>query len=76
LEEKFRTKDLISIISGKESATTKAYKLENSKHFGIGKSESDNYWKSIIRQATVQGYLTKDIETYGVLKLSEKAKIS
>ena len=74
LEEKFRTKDLISIISGKESATTKAYKLENSKHFGIGKSESDNYWKSIIRQATVQGYLTKDIETYGVLKLSEKAK--
>jgi ATP-dependent DNA helicase RecQ len=74
LEEKFKTKDLISIISGKESATTKAYKLENSKHFGIGKSENDNYWKSIIRQATVQGYLTKDIETYGVLKLSEKAK--
>ncbi|MFN4076275.1 MAG: DNA helicase RecQ [Cloacibacterium sp.] len=74
LEEKFRIKDLISIISGKESATTKAYKLENSKHFGIGKSENDNYWKSIIRQATVQGYLTKDIETYGVLKLSEKAK--
>ena len=74
LEEKFRTKDLISIILGKESATTKAYKLENSKHFGIGKSENDNYWKSIIRQATVQGYLTKDIETYGVLKLSEKAK--
>lgn len=74
LEEKFRTKDLISIISGKESATTKAYKLENSKHFGIGKKESDNYWKSIIRQATVQNFLTKDIETYGVLKLSEKAK--
>jgi ATP-dependent DNA helicase RecQ len=74
LEEKFRTKDLISIISGKESATTKAYKLENSKHFGIGKSENDNYWKSIIRQATVQGFLTKDIETYGVLKLSEKAR--
>ena len=74
LEEKFRTKDLISIILGKESATTKAYKLENSKHFGIGKSENDNYWKSIIRQATVQGYLTKDIETYGVLKLSDKAK--
>ena len=74
LEEKFRTKDLISIISGKESATTKAYKLENSKHFGIGKSENDNYWKSIIRQATVQGYLTKDIETYGVFKLSDKAK--
>ncbi len=74
LEEKFRTKDLISVIAGKESAVTKAYKLETSKHFGSGKNESDNYWKSIFRQATVQNYLIKDIETYGVLKLSEKGK--
>lgn len=72
LEEKFRTKDLINIISGKESSVTKSYKLENHKLFGIGKSQSDNYWKTIIRQATVQGYLLKDIETYGVLKLTPK----
>ncbi len=72
LDEKFRTKDLINIITGKESSITKSYKLESHKQFGIGKKESDNYWKSIIRQATVQGFLTKDIETYGVLKISEK----
>ncbi|MFW2135704.1 DNA helicase RecQ [Chryseobacterium sp. TY4] len=70
LGEKFRTKDLISIITGKETAVTKSYKLEKSEAFGIGKEQSDNYWKSIIRQATVQEYLKKDIETYGVLKLS------
>ncbi|SKC04327.1 ATP-dependent DNA helicase RecQ [Soonwooa buanensis] len=72
LGEKFRTKDLISIITGKETAVTKSYKLEKSEAFGIGKEQSDNYWKSIIRQATVQEYLKKDIETYGVLKLSPK----
>lgn len=72
LEEKFRTKDLISILSGKESPVTKSYKLENSPHFGKGKKESENYWKTIIRQATVQDFLQKDIETYGILKLSEK----
>ncbi len=74
LGEKFRTKDLIAIIAGKESAVTKSYKLEQSDYFGFGKSESDNYWKSIIRQATVQDFLRKDIETYGVLKISEKGK--
>lgn len=72
LGEKFRTKDLISIIVGKESAVTKSYKLEQSQFFGFGKSKTDNYWKSIIRQATVQDFLRKDIETYGVLKISEK----
>ena len=73
LEEKFRTKDLIAVLTGKESPTTKSYKLETNKHFASGKKETENYWKTIIRQATVQNYLQKDIETYGVLKLTKKA---
>ncbi len=72
LEEKFRTKDLITVIVGKENPVTKSYKLETTKHFGIGKNEPENFWKSVIRQATVQNFLQKDIETYGVLKLTEK----
>ena len=76
LEEKFKTKDLISVIVGKENPVTKSYKLETSKHFGIGKKETENFWKSIIRQASVQNFLQKDIETYGVLKLTEKGKIA
>ena len=74
LEEKFRTKDLINIIVGKESPVTKSYKLETHKLFGIGRKENDNYWKTIIRQATVQNFLQKDIETYGILKLTEKGQ--
>lgn len=72
LEEKFRAKDLISVLVGKENPTTKSYKLENSPYFGKGKDQSDNYWKSIVRQALVQGFIKKDIETYGILKLTEK----
>ncbi len=74
LEEKFRTKDLINIIVGKETAVTKSYKLETHKLFGIGKDKSENYWKTIIRQATVQNFLQKDIETYGVLKVTAKGQ--
>ncbi|SHG07818.1 DNA helicase RecQ [Chryseobacterium sp. OV279] len=73
-QEKFKSKDLISVIVGKENAVTKSYKLEQTSHFGFGKEEKDNYWKTILRQATVQGYLQKDIETYGVLKMSDKAR--
>jgi ATP-dependent DNA helicase RecQ len=53
-------------LSGKETAVTKSYKLEQSSYFGFGKEEKDNYWKTILRQATVQNFLQKDIETYGV----------
>lgn len=73
--EKFKSKDLISVIVGKESAVTKSYKLEQTSYFGFGKDEKDNYWKTILRQATVQNFLQKDIETYGVLKMSEKAHL-
>ncbi|WP_336964779.1 DNA helicase RecQ [Chryseobacterium contaminans] len=72
--EKFKAKDLISVIVGKENAVTKSYKLEQSPHFGFGKEEKDNYWKTILRQATVQNFLQKDIETYGVLKIAEKGR--
>ncbi|PIE50581.1 MAG: DNA helicase RecQ [Flavobacteriales bacterium] len=74
LEEKFKTRDIIDIILGNETAVVKSYKLNAYTHFNSGKGEGKNYWKSIIRQATVQGYLYKDIETYGVLKLSDKGK--
>ncbi|MEI7488562.1 MAG: DNA helicase RecQ [Chryseobacterium sp.] len=73
--EKFRSKDLISVIVGKESAVTKSYKLEQTSFFGFGKEDKDNYWKTILRQATVQNFLQKDIETYGVLKISEKGQL-
>lgn len=74
LEEKFRAKDVISVLMGKENPIIKSYKLENSLYFGKGREQTDNHWKSIIRQALVQGFMKKDIETYGILKLTEKGQ--
>lgn len=74
LEEKFKTKDLIAVLLGKENPVTKSYKLETTPHFGLGRNESENFWKSLIRQATVQNFLVKDIETYGVLKVTAKGQ--
>jgi len=72
--QKFLAKDLVAVLVGKENAITKSYKLEDSENFGIGKDKEENYWKSVLRQAVVQNFLLKDIETYGVLKIAEKGK--
>ncbi|MCB9203202.1 MAG: DNA helicase RecQ, partial [Flavobacteriales bacterium] len=71
-KENLRWKDLIFVLTGKQNSITKSNKLELEPFFGIGKDESDNFWKSVIRQAIVNNYVHKDIETYGVLKLKEK----
>lgn len=73
-QEKLKLKDLVNIAMGKESVVTKSYKLSTEDYFGIGKDKTDNFWKSIIRQAIVHNLLSKDIESYGVLKLSESGK--
>ncbi len=73
-KEKLKLKDLVNIMMGKESVITKSYKLGTEDYFGIGKDKTDNFWKSIIRQAIVHDFLSKDIETYGILKLTESGK--
>lgn len=73
LDTHFRSRDIIALMTGKENPTIRSYRLESHSHFGKYKNKSENYWKSILRQAVVQEYLKKDIETYGVLKPSEKA---
>lgn len=74
LGEKFKSKELVAVITGKGNAVTKSYRLETNTNFGCGEKQGENYWKSIIRQAVVQGYLNKDIETYGLLKISDRGK--
>ncbi len=72
--QKLKINDLINVLEGKESSITKSFDLQNKPFFGIGKSQKDYYWKSILRQLIVNDYLSKDIETYGVIKLTEKGE--
>lgn len=68
----YKAKDLISCLQGKVTAQIKSYKSDTQDYFGIGKEQEANFWQSLIRQALVHNFLLKDIESYGVLKLTEK----
>jgi len=69
--EKYKSKDLVSVITGVENALIKSHKTEGKPFFGKGKERDKAYWMALIRQVLVAGYLKKDIETYGVIKVTE-----
>ncbi|MAX70419.1 MAG: DNA helicase RecQ [Flavobacteriaceae bacterium] len=69
--EKYKAKDLVQVIVGKSNALITSHKTDAQPFFGIGKDNDARYWMALIRQVLVAGYLKKDIETYGVLRLSE-----
>ncbi|WP_417199505.1 RecQ family ATP-dependent DNA helicase [Bizionia sp.] len=68
--EKYKSKDLVQVIIGKENALIISHKTNEQPFFGLGSSESDKYWMALTRQVLVAGLLKKDIETYGVIKLT------
>jgi len=70
--EKYKSKDLVSVLTGKENALINSHKTNNQPFFGKGKHQPKEYWMALIRQVLVAGYLKKDIETYGVIKLKDK----
>jgi ATP-dependent DNA helicase RecQ len=69
--EKFDDHYLINVLLGQETAQIQSYKHHQSKHFGIGKEEGLNLWKSLVRQAILDNYLIKDVDNFGLLRLSE-----
>ena len=72
--EKYKAKDLVQVIIGKSNALISSHKTDSQPFFGIGKDKEDRFWMALIRQVIVAGLLKKDIETYGVLRLSESGK--
>ncbi|TDL99223.1 MAG: DNA helicase RecQ [Flavobacteriaceae bacterium] len=71
--QSLKTKEIIYVLEGKNSAQISALNLQDSEFFGSGKNQERSYWNSVISQGIIQNYLRKDIETYGILKLTEKA---
>jgi ATP-dependent DNA helicase RecQ len=68
----YRSKEIIFTLIGKINAVIKAHRTDAQKYFGKGKGFDEKYWMALIRQVLVDGYLSKDIETYGVLKITQK----
>ncbi|MEH3112676.1 DNA helicase RecQ [Pedobacter terrae] len=72
--EKFDDAHLLNVFLGFETAQTIAYEHSKVSEFGIGKEDGELMWKSIIRQAVLNNFLFKDIDNYGLLKLTKQGK--
>lgn len=68
----YKSKEIIFSLIGRVNAVIKAHKTDSQSFFGSGSSKDEKYWMALIRQVLVSGYLSKDIETYGVLKITKK----
>ncbi|SFD24608.1 ATP-dependent DNA helicase RecQ [Algibacter lectus] len=72
--EKYKSKDLVNVIIGKENALINSHKTNEQDFFGKGKVRDNKYWMALLRQVLVSGFLKKDIETYGVIKLKDAGR--
>ena len=72
LKEKFKTDHVIDVLTGKETSEVLSYHHDELEVFGGGQGEDEKIWNSVIRQALIGGYLDKDIENYGLLKVTKK----
>ena len=74
LDERFATEYAIRIITGHLTPQIQMYRHEGLEEFGSGKDQPDHFWNSLIRQMLLEGLLKKDIEDYGVLKMTKKGE--
>lgn len=70
----YKSKEIIFTLTGKINAVIKAHKTDAQSFFGAGKDYDEKHWMALIRQVLVDGLLSKDIETYGVLKLTTEGE--
>jgi ATP-dependent DNA helicase RecQ len=70
VKENFKSEYVIDVLLGKETSEVLAHKHEELEVFGSGMGEEDKVWNAVIRQALIAGYLSKDVENYGLLKVT------
>ncbi|NVO01741.1 MAG: DNA helicase RecQ [Bacteroidetes bacterium] len=70
VKQQFKAKHIINILMGKNSATLKSFKHNKLEVFGKGGEHDEKFWNAVVRQTLIERLLVKDIENYGILKLS------
>ncbi|MBU1718787.1 MAG: DNA helicase RecQ, partial [Bacteroidetes bacterium] len=71
LKQQFKAKHVINVITGKTSSTMKSFKHNKLEVFGKGAEEDEKFWNAVIRQTLIARLLEKDIENYGLLKITD-----
>lgn len=74
LKEKFKAEYVVNVLRGKETEDIKSYGHDQIEQFGTAQEEDENFLQAIIRQAMLSGFIEKDIENYGLLKITAKGK--
>ena len=72
VKENFKTDYIIDVLLGKETNDVLAQKHDELEVFGSGMGEEEKLWNAVIRQALIAGYLKKDVENYGLLKVTKE----
>jgi len=72
--DKYKSKDIVNAIVGKENALLNSHKTNLKPFFGCGKDKDASYWMALLRQVLVVNFIRKEIEQYGVVKLTEKGE--
>ena len=68
----YKSKEIVFTLIGRINAVIKAHKTDIQSFFGSGSDHDEKYWMALLRQVLVAGYLSKDIETYGVVKITKE----
>ena len=74
IKENFRQEYVVDFVKGRATDDIVSHKHDELEEFGLGEDENDKLWNPVIRQALIAGYLHKDVESYGLLKLTAAGK--
>ncbi|MBQ8270350.1 MAG: DNA helicase RecQ [Bacteroidaceae bacterium] len=74
VKENFKVDYIIDVLMGKETAEIQSHMHDELECFGCGVDEEPKRWNAVIRQALIAGYLDKDVENYGLLKVTKEGR--
>lgn len=70
--ERYKSKEVVNVLIGHSNALIKSHRTEDKEFFGSGVEHIAPYWMALLRQLLVAGFLRKDIETYGLIKITQQ----
>ena len=74
VQEKFKSEHIAHVLSGVANSAVKTYNHHESEFFAAGEEKDIKFWNAVLRQALVAGFITKDIENYGLLRLTDAGR--
>ena len=72
VKEKYKAEHLSDVLTGKHTAAVKSFRHYELEAFGSGNDHGEKFWNAVFRQSMIAGLISKDIENYGLLKMTQK----